>query len=149
MVELGCLKSCNIKDCRKKTKKNKVLTQVTFSFVWQGHHSCKRDCSFQWAIQVPSHLVHFYLSHILLPWKPVVGKISTLKSFPSLSRWALKHFHPLFNKPPESIYRKQHLDTIWTINTNICIAITINILCDRRIQIPEYVYFSAHNKILN
>lgn len=97
-----------------------------------------------------SHLVHLRLSHTLLPWKPVVGEISTLKSFPSLSRWAFKHFHLLlFHEPQESVYHKQHPDTIWTTNTNICIAITINILCDRHIQIPEYIYFSAHNMILN
>lgn len=123
---------------------------MTFSFVWQGHYCCKRDCSYEWAMQVLSHLVYLYLSHILLSWKPVVGEISTLKSFPSLSRWAFKHFHLLlFKEPQESVYHKKHLNAIWTINTNICIAITINILYDRHIQIPEYIYFSAHNMTLN
>lgn len=50
------------------------------------------------------------------------------------------------SQPQESIYHKHYLDSIWTINTNICIATTINTLCDR--QAPKYIYFSVQNKNL-
>lgn len=121
-----------------------MLSQVIFSFAWQGHHCCEKDCSFEWTIQVSSHLIHLRLPHTL---ETHSGRNFYFEIFSLPLKMSLQTFPSAF-QGASGIHLSKTTSRHYLNNTTICIAIMINILCDRHIQIAEYIYFTTNNMIL-